>query len=63
MILKDRALAGCIYGLAEDIKPPSVDWLKAQAHELQEKYPMQYLITRQLVDEQEQMTDKLPALQ
>ena len=24
---------------------------------------MQYLITRQLVDEQEQMTDKLPALQ
>ena len=57
---RDRSVADCIYGLAADIKPPSVKWLKAQADELQSKHQMQYLFTKRLVDEQGKVIGKRP---
>ena len=47
---RDRPLADCIYRLAEDIKPPPVHWLEAQANELQAKNSLQYIFTKQLID-------------
>ncbi len=45
---RDRPLMECIYGLAANYKPPSFKSLEDQAKDLQEKYPMQYLITKHL---------------
>ena len=57
---RDRTLTDCICGLAADFQPPSVELLKAQAEELQDKSPMQYLITKQVLDEQGKVIGKRP---
>ncbi len=55
---RDRPLMDCIYGLAADYTPPSVESLKALAHELQAKYPLQYIVTKQLIGDRGKVIGK-----
>ena len=47
---REQTLADCIFRLAVIIGPSSVASLNVQANELQAKNPLQFLITKQLVD-------------
>ena len=57
---RDRPLMDCIYGLASNFQPPSVELLEALAKELQTKHQMQYLFTKQVIDEQGKVIGKRP---
>lgn len=57
---RDQPLADCIYRLAEEFKPPSVDWLKSLANEVQAKNSLLYFIDKQLHNEQGRVIGRRP---
>lgn len=57
---RDRPLMECIYGLAADYRPPSVESLEAHAKELQDKHALQYFINMERLDEEGKVIGRRP---